>query len=401
VSALAAAVDTGPEVKPSEIGLIPCDWKLVKVGDVCRLVNGRGFKPYEWRTRGLPIIRIQNLNGSTDFNFFDGHYDRKIEIETGQLLFAWSGSRGTSFGPHIWHGPLGVLNYHTWKVVVDEAAVSRNFFFHALKGLTEFIEGQAHGASALVHVQKWQMEGFQLAIPESTSEQEAIAEALSDADALIKSLEALIAKKRAIKQGAMQDLLSGGKRLPAVSGDWVDGAILEIADCLDNLRVPLNGTQRADMIGSYPYCGANGVLDFVDGYCLEDDVILMAEDGGYFDEYESRPIAYRMSGKIWVNNHAHILKAKPHFDNDFLFFSLVHKNILPFLASGTRAKLNKSEMNKITIRHPQNKDEQKSIAEVLNSIELELDALASRLDKARQIKHGMMQELLTGRVRLA
>ena len=84
----------------TELGKIPDDWTSLPLGDVCKLINGRGFKPYEWVTEGFPIIRIQNLNGSDDFNYFDGHYDPKIEIENGQLLFAWSGSRGTSFGPH-------------------------------------------------------------------------------------------------------------------------------------------------------------------------------------------------------------------------------------------------------------------------------------------------------------
>ena len=202
------------ETQQTELGVLPADWQVRTIDAVCRLVNGRGFKPYEWSDRGLPIIRIQNLNGSQEFNRFQGHYAKKLEIEAGQLLFAWSGSRGTSFGPHIWPGPLGLLNYHTWKVVVREGEVHPRYFFHALRGLTAFIEGRAHGAAALVHTQKWEMEGFQIALPETKAEQEAIAEALSDADALIESLEQLIAKKRLIKQGVMQELLTGKRRLP-------------------------------------------------------------------------------------------------------------------------------------------------------------------------------------------
>jgi type I restriction enzyme S subunit len=63
----------------------------------------------------------------------------------------------------------------------------------------------------------------------------------------------------------------------------------ESADCLDGVRVPLNEAQRAAMKGDYPYCGANGVLDYVNGYVIDDDIVLIAEDGGYFDEYETRP----------------------------------------------------------------------------------------------------------------
>ncbi|MBU6173812.1 MAG: restriction endonuclease subunit S, partial [Planctomycetes bacterium] len=198
----------------------------------------------------------------------------------------------------------------------------------------------------------------------------------------------------------MQELLTGKRRLPGFSGKWETKALSEITDSFDNLRVPLNESQREKMKGDYPYCGANGVLGFVNSYVIDDDIILIAEDGGYFDEYETRPIAYRMTGKCWVNNHAHILKAKLGFDQGFIFFSLVHKNILPFLASGTRAKLNKSEMNKIIVSIPENQSEQTAIATVLSDMDTEIESLESKLAKAREVKQGMMQELLTGRIRL-
>lgn len=164
--------------KQTELAEIPEDWKVAQIRDVCQLVNGRGFKPFEWLTVGLPIIRIQNLNGSEDFNFYSGQYNPKILVENGQLLFAWSGSRGTSFGPHLWSGKQALLNYHTWKVIVEESAVTASFLFYALRQLTSFIEGRAHGASALVHTQKWEMEKFSILLPTSLLEQSSIAKAL-------------------------------------------------------------------------------------------------------------------------------------------------------------------------------------------------------------------------------
>ena len=241
---------------------------------------------------------------------------------------------------------------------------------------------------------------FVISIPQDINEQRAIAEVLSDVDGLLNALEALIAKKQAIKQAIMQQLLTGKTRLPGFSGAWETKRLMEIADCLDNVRVPLNETQRATMTGPYPYCGANGVLDYVKDYVLDDDVILIAEDGGHFDEFLSRPIAYRMRGKIWVNNHAHILKAKSDYDQGFLYFSLVHKNILPYLSGGTRAKLNKFEMYKIEVNVPDDTDEQRAVASVLSDMDVEIAALEQRRDKTRAIKQGMMQLLLTGQVRL-
>ena len=249
-------------------------------------------------------------------------------------------------------------------------------------------------------ISKRQLADIVLALP-PPDEQRTIAEALSDVDGLIESLESLIAKKRAVKMAAMQQLLTGKTRLPGFSGEWKTKRLEHVTDCLDHVRIPLNETQRINRPGAYPYCGANGVLDYVDDFVIDDDVILIAEDGGYFDEYAYRPIAYRMSGKIWVNNHAHVLKAKLGYSQDFIFYSMAHKNVLPYLASGTRAKLNKSEMNTIEICFPFDRIEQEIIAAVLSDMDAEIAALEQRRDKTLAVKQGMMQQLLTGKIRLA
>lgn len=204
-------VETGTQ--QTELGILPKDWALKQIQNVCRLINGRGFKPHEWQTTGLPIIRIQNLNGSEEFNYYSGQYDSKILVEHGQLLFAWSGSRGTSFGPHVWRGGKALLNYHTWKVVIHESCVDPGFLVHAFRQITSYIEDRAHGASALVHTQKWEMEKFPIAIPLNIQEQTAIASVLSDMDAELTALEQRLAKTRALKQGMMQELLTGRTRL--------------------------------------------------------------------------------------------------------------------------------------------------------------------------------------------
>lgn len=188
--------------------------------------------------------------------------------------------------------------------------------------------------------------------------------------------------------------------LGLVPKDWATSTLLEVAVCLDKVRVPLNETQRQRMRGDIPYCGANGVLDYVNNYVIDDDIILMAEDGGYFDEYATRPIAYRMTGKCWINNHAHVLKAKPGFDQGFLFYSLVHKNILPFLASGTRAKLNKSQMAKIVVPAPPTEAEQRAIATALSDVDALQGAMDRLIAKKRDLKQAAMQQLLTGKTRL-
>ena len=231
-------------------------------------------------------------------------------------------------------------------------------------------------------------------------EQKRIAEALSDIDSMISSLEKLIAKKKAVKQGAMQELLTGKKRLPGFDGEWTVKYIDDIATIMDNCRIPVKESDREKMAGTIPYCGANGIVGYINGYTIDDEIILIAEDGGYFDEYATRPIAYKMSGKCWVNNHAHILKSKSNTDQNYLFYCLVHKDIRDFISSGTRSKLNKAELLKITIKLPLCLEEQIAIASILSDMDNEIESLERKLEKTRQIKQGMMQQLLTGKIRL-
>ncbi|MEI8672556.1 restriction endonuclease subunit S [Vibrio sp. SA48] len=82
--------------------MVPNDWRKQQISDICTLQNGNSFKPHQWDTKGLPIIRIQNLNGSENFNYYSGEVNEKWLVETGQLLFSWAGTKGVSFGPFIW-----------------------------------------------------------------------------------------------------------------------------------------------------------------------------------------------------------------------------------------------------------------------------------------------------------
>jgi restriction endonuclease S subunit len=188
-------------------------WNTVCLGQIATFVNGRGFKPHEWGDEGLPIIRIQNLNGGTDFNYYNGDFNPKILVRPGDLLFAWSGSRGTSFGPHIWRGPEGVLNYHTWNVLPNEPE-DRDFLYFALRNLTKKIEDEAHGASALVHMQKAYVVDYEISLP-PLDERHAIAGTLIDLQEAAAHAGWVHREAQAMKAHLMSDLLSGHVRVPA------------------------------------------------------------------------------------------------------------------------------------------------------------------------------------------
>lgn len=138
----------------------------------------------------------------------------------------------------------------------------------------------------------------------------------------------------------------------------------ECCDILDSKRVPITASDRK--AGIYPYYGANGVQDYVDDYIFDDELVLLAEDGGNFGS-KDKPIAYRVSGKCWVNNHAHVLKPKKGINVDYLCFSLMFYDTNGLVNGATRQKLTQATMRKMCI--PQrNEIEQLQIVNQLNNI---------------------------------
>ena len=138
----------------------------------------------------------------------------------------------------------------------------------------------------------------------------------------------------------------------------------ECCEILDSMRIPITASDRKE--GKYPYYGANGIQDYVNDYIFDDELVLLAEDGGNFGSKE-KPIAYRVSGKCWVNNHAHVLKPKEEIDVDYLCYSLMFYKVDGMINGATRKKLTQTAMKKMKIPL-RNIVEQKKIVQQLNKI---------------------------------
>lgn len=167
---------------------LPKGWKWCRVVDLIHTVNGRAFKPTEWSTTGLPIIRIQNLNNpSAPFNHYSGDVDDGHRIEPGDLLISWSGTPGTSFGAFVWGGPPGVLNQHIFKCYLFEDY--RDFICMAINSRLDVLIDSAHGGVGLQHFTKDKLERMPLAIP-PIGEQRRIVERVKELMDLCDELEA-------------------------------------------------------------------------------------------------------------------------------------------------------------------------------------------------------------------
>lgn len=183
-------------------------WAKRCLGDIMEFQNGFAFKPADWSSSGLPIVRIQNLNGGDEFNYYDGFAPSQFGVKSGDILFCWSGSRGTSFGPRRWQGGKGWLNQHIFRCDL-KSGIDDDFAFYILDHLTGSIEQAAHGGAGLVHIKKSELVKFEALLP-PLHEQRRIAEVLSSVDDAIATTRAVIEQTRKVKQGVLECLLTKG-----------------------------------------------------------------------------------------------------------------------------------------------------------------------------------------------
>lgn len=175
---------------------MPHGWARSPIGRLCTLRNGRAFKPEDWELQGLPIVRIQNLNNRrAAFNRFSGAVAEHHRICNGDLLFAWSGTPGTSFGAHVWRGGDAVLNQHIFRVDFDASAIDRDYFCHVLNFSLEAFIAQSHGGAGLAHITKGRLEETTIPLA-PRREQARIASAISEALEDIEAAEAALARAR-------------------------------------------------------------------------------------------------------------------------------------------------------------------------------------------------------------
>lgn len=395
---------------------IPTGWEEKPLIDFCEkskraIVDGpfgSNLKIIHYRKSGVPIITSGYV---TDGVFKAEEYlyveeekfqqEIRSKVQGGDIVMAKIGARCGASAIMPEKHPVGLLSGNALKITVDEHQNSTKYVWYYLDWLNrngKLAGIKATGAQPAVSVPA--LKKLPILRPPQ-NEQNRIVEILSSWDRAIETLVKLIDANTKLKKGLMQKLLTGEIRFKEFKNDkWQTVTLNDCCSILDNKRKPVNESERSQMRGDIPYYGANGLVDYVNDYIFDEELILMAEDGGYFDEFATRPIAYLISGKSWVNNHAHVLKAKEGFCQHLIFYCLVHKNLSKYLNIGTRSKLNRGELEKIEIDLPVNFNEQKRIADVLLSLDRAIDAMTSFSEKLKNQKKGLMQKLLTGKIRV-
>lgn len=166
-----------------------------------------------------------------------------------------------------------------------------------------------------------------------------------------------------------------------------------VCDILDNKRKPLSFKERDKIKGRYPYYGVNGIVDYIDTYIFDDDLVLLAEDCGNYSNFKEEPIAYFITGKSWVNNHVHVLKAKEQIViSKWLYYSLAHKDIVKYINGSTRGKLCSSELSRIFLYVP-TLEQQQNICINIEQKEIILLRLQKQISFSQQLKQELINKI--------
>ena len=254
-------------------------WPTKRLGDLFAFKNGRAFKKEEWTTKGLPIIRIQNLNNEdASFNYFAGEYSQEILVEPGDLLFSWSGTVGSSFGSHLWNGEPGVLNQHIFKIGLRET-IAKRYAFHGLRYITTEIEQSVSGAVGLVHITKEKLNEFTLPVP-PLAEQQRIVGLLDEAFEGLATAKANAEKNlqnaRALFESHLQSVFTQGSQSAAEGRGpgWVEKRLGELCE-----RITKGSSPKWQGIS---YVDAPGILFVTSENVGEYDILL--EQPKYVEE---------------------------------------------------------------------------------------------------------------------
>ncbi len=193
------------------------------------------------------------------------------------------------------------------------------------------------------------------------------------------------------------NLLAPKLRFEGFDGEWEMKILGEVSVFLDGRRKPIKSEDRAKMKGEFPYYGASGIIDYVNNFLFDEEIILLGEDG---ENILSRnlPLAFRVSGKCWVNNHAHVIKPNPETNIDFLTHNLEKINYVIYNTGTAQPKLNQQVCRNIPSYFPTLPEQQK-IASFLSAVDEKIQQLTRKKELLEQYKKGVMQQLFSGELR--
>ena len=380
--------------KQTDIGVIPEDWEVRTIGEVLKVTTGNrntqdkkddGLYPFFVRSQIVERINSYSFDGEGVLTAGDG-------VGTGKVFHYINGKFDYHQRVYLMHGFDDKINgkYFFW--------LFSKYFYERINQLT--------AKSSVDSVRREMIADMLMPLPKK-EEQTAIATALSDTDALITALDKKIAKKQQIKQGAMQQLLTGKKRLSGFSGEWVEKKICEVGKVITGSTPSRSNPDLWN--GNFVWVSAQ---DLKSKYIV-DSVEKITEDGK--NTCRVLPpnsvlvtciasIGLNALSKVACATNQQINSVVCNSDNEpeFLYYQ-INNNVenLKMIAGQTAVPIiNKGQFENFTLMFPNTKPEQTAIAQILTDMDNEIAQLEKERDKYKELKAGMMQVLLMGKVRL-
>ena len=424
--------------KQTEVGVIPEDWNCSSVAQIASSTSnsivggpfGSDLVSNDYVPTGVPVVRGQNMGGSYvagDFVFVSTLKAKKLQANTARaddIVFTQRGTLGqVSIVPSKPFGEY-VISQSQMKLTLNRAVADTQYIYQYFSG----VEGQKQITQSAIqtgvpHTNLGILKAYRVPLPSSVVEQRAIAAALSDVDALLAKLDQLIAKKRDLKQAAMQQLLTGQTRLPGFSGAWEVKRLGDVAD--PNQKWSFTGGPFGSNLKFSDYTDEGvriiqlqniGDGEFHDDYAIytsaEKAVELLSCNvypGDIILSKMGDPVARAClvpstdQRYLMCSDGIRLAVDQTRFNTKFVFFQI---NASSFRSraenagtGSTRKRIGLTQLRNLELTSP-SLGEQTAIATVLSDMDAELAVLDARRDKTRTLKQGMMQELLTGRIRL-
>ena len=410
--------------KQTEVAMIPEDWEVMTLGDVCcknGIVRGPfggalkkeifvsdGYKVYE---QGNAIYRsVTRGKYYIDSNKYNEML--RFAVNSGDFIVSCSGTIGMIYQiPN--NAPKGIINQALLKLTVDKTIVDSNYFYlyFSWEDFNKRITDDSQGGAIKNRVSMELFKKTWLLRP-TLPEQERIAEALSDVDSMISSLEKLIAKKKAIKQGAMQELLTGKKRLQGFGEHWVKVKLNDIFEFhkgngLSKEKITPDGKSSCILYGELFTRYSEVINNIVNKTnCNEGlksckyDVLMPGSTTTNGLDLATASVV--LEDDVLLGGDIVVLRPKKIMDTRIFgyLFRLMVKEILQHTQGITIVHLNTKTLREMEVLIPKTVEEQTAIISIFSDMDNEIEALEQKLAKTRQVKQGMMQQLLTGKIRL-
>ena len=424
-----------PGYKQTEVGIIPNTWQVISLQNLCiqnGIVRGpfggalkkeifvaEGYKVYE---QGNAIYKTVT-RGSYYINATKYNKMLRFSVQEGDFIVSCSGTIGMIFQIPI-NAPKGIINQALLKLTINDAVVNPQYFYlyFSCDSFTRRIVDDTQGGAMKNLVGMDVFRNTPFPIP-PMPEQKNISIALADITDLIANLEAIIAKKKAIKQGTMQELLTGKKRLPGFIREWQHFIFGELFNFIPNnafTRAQMSESGKVKNIhygdiltkyGAYvngssdsiPYISKDvDLARFADRCYLQSGDIIMADTAE--DETAGKVLeVVNVDCPILAGQHTLLCRPKVRFAPKFLGYYLnaacYHDQLIPYIVGTKVSSVSKASVAQTELVVP-DYEEQQAIAEILSNMDSGIEALERKLAKYRQVKQGMMQQLLTGKIRL-